>query len=145
MSLSLNIDNDLKQALKNKEELVVSTLRLVKSAIKNQAIESRKAALDDTEVAAVLRREMKKRQDSISQFKSGGRDDLVAKEEAEAKILEKYMPIAMSEADISAIVDEVVAGGADNFGQAMKAVMAKSGGQADGQIVQRLVKAKLGL
>ncbi|MFA5126703.1 MAG: GatB/YqeY domain-containing protein [Patescibacteria group bacterium] len=145
MSLNLDIENDLKQALKDKNEAVVSTLRLIKSAIKNQAIELRKPELEDSEIAAVLRREAKKRQDSISQFKAGRRQDLADKEEREVEILEKYMPSQMSETDIAAIVDEVISSGINNFGQAMKTVMAKTGGQADGQTVQRLVKAKLGL
>jgi uncharacterized protein YqeY len=145
MTLSEQIENDLKNALREKNEQLVSCLRMLKSSLKNQAIEARVPQLDDLQVMAVLKRELKKRQDSANQFKAGNRDDLAAKEIQEAEIIGKYLPPAMSEAELIKIVDEVVASGLNNFGQVMKEVMTKTGAQADGQMVQRLVKNKLGL
>ena len=145
MTLSEQIENDLKNALREKNEQLVSCLRMLKSSLKNQAIEARVPQLDDLQVMAVLKRELKKRQDSANQFKVGNREDLAAKENEEAEIIAKYLPPAMSEAELIKIVDEVVAGGLNNFGQVMKEVMTRTGAQADGQMVQRLVKNKLGL
>ncbi len=145
MSLSEQIENDLKNALREKNESLVSCLRMLKSSLKNQAIEARLAELDDLQVIAVLKRELKKRQDSASQFQTGNRPDLAAKENEEAELIAKYLPPAMPEADLAKVVDEVVSGGLNNFGEVMKEVMLRTGGQADGQMVQRLVKNKLGL
>ncbi len=145
MALSEQIENDLKNALREKNESLVSCLRMLKSALKNQAIEARVPQLDDLQVIAVLKRELKKRQDSANQFKTGNREDLAAKENEEAKIIAKYLPPAMPEAELIKIVDEVIASGLNNFGQVMKEVMTITGAQADGQMVQMLVKKKLGL
>lgn len=143
MSLSQTIDNDLKQALKNKDQVSLSTLRMLKSAMHNQAIADKQKILDDQAVISVIKRELKKRQDSIVSFEQGNRQDLVDQEKKEAVVLEKYMPEQISATDIAKVVDEVIASGIDNFGQAMKEVMAKTQGQADGKIVQELVKQKL--
>lgn len=143
MSIIKQIDQDLINAQKSKDELLVSTLRMVKSAFKNQAIELRKPELSETEAILILRKELKKRLDSIQAFNDGGRPELAAHENLECEIIKKYLPPDLSEADIAKAVDEVIATGASNFGQVMKEVMAKLQGQADGQIVQRLVKEKL--
>lgn len=143
MSLEQSINNDLKQALKDKETVKVSTLRMLRGALHNLAIEKKTDNLDDQTVFLVIRRELKKRHDSIESYKSAGRDDLVEVEEDEAKILEEYLPDMMTEEELGKIVDEVIAAGSDNFGQVMKEVMAKTEGRADGKMVQMLVKAKL--
>ncbi len=145
MTLNQTIDNDLNQALKEKNQVVLGTLRMLKSAIKNQAIADRLSELDDQAVQVVIRRELKKRQDSIESFKAGNRPDLVAKEEAEVDILAKYLPAMMTEDEVAKIVEEVIASGANNFGQAMKETMAKTVGRADGKLVQDLVKQKLNI
>lgn len=144
MSIINQIDQDLITAQKAKDEVVVLTLRMVKSAFKNQAIELRKPELSETEAILILRREMKKRADSIQAFNDGGRPELAAHEQAECEIIKKYLPADLSEADVIKAIDEVLASGANNFGQVMKEVMQKLQGQADGQLVQRLVKEKLG-
>lgn len=143
MSLITTIDNDLKSALKQRDQVKLGTLRMLKSALYNQEIADKKETLDDKETVLIIRRELKKRQDSITSFEQGNRQDLADKEKLEAAILEKYMPAQISEADIARIVAEVIASGVDNFGQVMKEVMTKTQGQADGQIVQKLVKEKL--
>ena len=145
MSLVQTIEDDFKQALKDRAEVKVSTLRMLKSALKNQAIELRQSDLKDQEAMTVLRREIKKRQDSIKQFQAGGRADLAAKETAELELINKYLPAPMSAADIEKIVDELLKDGNDSFGPLMKATMTKLGVQADGQVVQQIVKKKLGL
>jgi uncharacterized protein YqeY len=143
MSIINQIDQDLITAQKAKDEVVVLTLRMVKSAFKNQAIELRKPELSPLEAILILRREMKKRADSIQAFNDGGRPELAAHEQAECEIIKKYLPADLSEADVIKAIDEVLASGANNFGQVMKEVMQKLQGQADGQLVQRLVKEKL--
>lgn len=143
MSIIKQIDQDLITAQKAKDEVVVLTLRMVKSAFKNQAIELRKPELLETEAILILRRELKKRLDSIQAFNNGGRSELAAQEQVECEIIKKYLPAELSENDVIKAIDEVLATGANNFGQVMKEVMQKLQGQADGQLVQRLVKEKL--
>lgn len=145
MELLTKIEQDFKEALKSKQELKLSVLRMLKTALKNQAIADKKAEteLTEQEILAVLRRELKKRNDAFASFEQGNRPELAAQEKAEAEILSVYLPAAMSEADLEKIVDEVIATGLNNFGQVMKEVMQKTQGQADGQVVQALVKAKL--
>ena len=145
MSKAEQIELDFKTALKEKQVLKLSLLRMLKSALKNEEIAKKQATLSDEEVIAVLRRELKKRQDSIIAFEAAARNDLAAQEKAEAEIIDAYLPALMSEADISKIVSAIIASGVNNFGQVMKEVMLQSKGQADGQIVQKLVKAQLGL
>lgn len=145
MTLQEKIERDFKESLKNKDEVKLSTLRMLKSALKNKQIELKQADLTEKDFVSVIQKELKKRKDSIDAFRSAGRDELAAKEEAEAKILEVYLPEMMSEEEVSKIVDQVLAQGKDNFGQVMKEVMTLTQGQVDGQLVQRLVKEKLKL
>ncbi|MBT7552932.1 GatB/YqeY domain-containing protein [bacterium] len=144
MSLQGNIEQDLNQALKDKDQIKVSVLRMLKGAVQNKMIADKKTELSDEEMTALIRKELKKRQDSITAFIAAERQELANNEQAEAKILEVYMPAMMSEGEVSQIVDQVIADGVDNFGQVMKEVMTKTSGQADGQLVQKLVKEKLG-
>lgn len=143
MSLEQTIDNDLKVALKAKDEIKVSTLRMLRSTLKNLAIEKRKPNLEDDEVIIGIKRELKKRQDSIAFYEQAKRDDLLSKEKAEAEILAVYLPPELSADDIKKIIDEVIAQGHQGFGAVMKEVMNQSKGQADGKLVQQLVKEKL--
>lgn len=143
MSIIKKIDQDFVDALKAKDEKRLSTLRLLKSAFKNQAIELRKPELEDVEAILILRREMKKRLDSVQAFNAGQRPELAQKEQAEAELIKTYLPPELSEDVLQQAIDEVIAKGVNNFGQVMKEVMNKFPGQADGQVVQRLVKEKL--
>jgi len=142
MSLQQDLDKDLKEALIAKNSIKVSTLRMIKSSIKNQEIEVKKELSND-DVIKILRKELKKRQDSINAYKEANRIELAEQEEKEFEIIDNYLPDMMSEEDINKIVDEVILEGVDNFGQIMKEVMTRSKGQADGQIVQKLVKDKI--
>ncbi|MBP9802289.1 GatB/YqeY domain-containing protein [Patescibacteria group bacterium] len=145
MTILETIEQDFKNALRNKLVLDLSVLRMLKSAIKNQAINDRVAEIDlaDNTILAVIKRELKKRNDAIVSFENGGRPELAANEKAEAEILVAYLPPQMSEQDLEKIVAQVIASGATNFGQVMKEVMQQTDGQADGQILQKIVKAKL--
>ena len=145
MSLEKEIEKNYIEAFKAKKEIEVSTLRMLRSALKNLAIDKRISSLEDEDVLSIVKRELKKRQDSIEAFRSAGRDDLLAREEAEAAILEKYMPAMLSEEEIDKIIVNVISAGHDNFGLVMKEVMAQTKGRADGKIVQEKVKQKLNL
>ncbi len=136
--------DDLKKAMLDQQADRVGVLRLLTAALKNAHI-SKNADLDEAEEVGVLKKEIKKRQEAIEMFKKGGREDLVLKEQAELKIIKPYLPQEMSEAEVKQIVKEMKTSGelGDNFGQAMKAVMAKLKGQADGKLVAEMVKAEL--
>lgn len=143
MSLQDTLNNHLKEAMRSRDEISLGTLRMLKSSIKNKAIELKQDELADEEILVVIKKEVKKREDAMESFAKAGRDELAEKEKAEAEILQKYLPAMMSEEDISKIVDEVIASAENNFGAVMKAVMTKTKGQADGKMVQKLVKQKL--
>ena len=134
--------DDLKQAMKDRNEVVVSTLRMVLSAVKNKEIDKH-GELNDEEVLKILSGEKKKHLDSIAQFTTGGRDDLVAKEKAETVIIESYLPASMPAAEIQKLVVKAVAEVGADFGKIMKAVMSAAGGQADGSVVSQMVKKTL--
>lgn len=142
------INQDITAAMKAKEAERLSTLRMVKTALKNREIE-KMAALTDEESLKILQSLVKQRRDSIEQYTQGGRLELAAKEAAEIAVIETYLPAALDEAAIAKIVEETIAElGATSpkeMGQVMKATMAKLAGQnIDGKVVSSLVKAKLG-
>lgn len=147
MSIVDQITQDMTQAMKAREELRLSTLRMVKSALKNKEIDKR-AALDDKEALAVLSTLIKQRKDSIEQFTKGGRQELAEKEKAEIDIIEGYMPKALGEEEIIAAirttVSEMGSPGMKDMGTVMKNTMAKFGGaRVDGKLVSELVKREL--
>ncbi len=148
MSLSEQIEKDLVAALKARQELRLSVLRMTKAALKNKQIELGKP-LEDTDTHAVLRTLVKQRRDSVEQFRKGGREDLATKEEAEIKIVESYLPAAATDEEIEATVTtalaETGAAGPKDMGKVMKAVMAKFAGRnVDGKRVSERVRARLG-
>jgi len=146
MNIQQRIEGDLKKALTSGDQIVVSTLRMLKSAVHNKEISQKKKKLSDEEIQKVLTSEKKKRQDSIDAFRKGGRDDLVAQEEKESKIIEQYLPEQLSEEEIKKVVQGIMTGMNDEeeqFGKIMSQVMAKVKGQADGRVVSRAVKEAL--
>jgi len=148
MALSEQVDKDLVAAMKGRDELRLSTLRMMKSALKLKQVETGKA-LDDSAAVSVLRTLVKQRHDSAEQFRKGSREALAAKEEAEIKIIETYLPAAATEEEIEAAVRagiaETGASTPKDIGKVMKAVMAKlEGKSADGKHVSDKVRAKLG-
>lgn len=133
--------------MRSRDQLRLSVLRMMKSAVKNKEIDKMKA-LDEAEVIAVLNTLVKQRKDSVEQFRKGGREELAQKEEAEIKIIEEYLPAAASEEDIRRAVDEAIqetgAASMKDMGKVMKATMARLAGKsADGSRVSQLVKEKL--
>jgi hypothetical protein len=148
MAIVEQIDKDLVAAMKAKEGLKLSVLRMAKAALMNKKIELGKP-LGDPEALAVLRTLIKQRRDSVEQFRKGKRDDLADKEEAEIKIIEGYLPAGASEEEIDAAVasaiQETGASSAKDLGKVMKAAMAKLAGKSvDGKHVNEKVRAKLG-
>jgi uncharacterized protein YqeY len=149
MPLVDQIQKDITTAMKAREEARLSTLRMVKTALKNREIE-KMAPLDDKEAQQVLGTLIKQRKDSIEQFTKGGRQEMADKEAAEITVIEAYMPKAASEADIAASVKAVIAEmGAPtmkDMGTVMKNAMAKfatQGVRVDGKVVSEAVKKEL--
>ncbi len=148
MSIVEQVEKDLPAALKSKDELRLSVLRMMKAALMNKKIELGKP-VDDPEAVAVLRTLVKQRRESVEAYRKGGREDLATKEEAEIKIVEGYLPAAASDeeldAAIAAAITETGASSAKDLGKVMKAAMARLAGKnADGKRVSERVRAKLG-
>lgn len=145
--LEEKILNDYKQAMKDRDAIKSSALSFLRAELMNVAIDKRKKTLDDAEVIAVVKKQIKQRQDSIEQFQKGNRQDLVEKEVKELKILETYLPEQLSPDAVKAIIKEAVAlmgaSGPKDMGKVMKEVLAKIQGQADGKLVSDLVKETL--
>ena len=144
------INNALKDAMKAKDERTVSTLRMVNSTLKNADIEARgsgKPAPGDPEVLAILQKMIKQRQESVELYKKGGRDDLVAQEEAEIAIISGYLPKQMSEAEVKGAIDAAVvetgAAGMKDKGKVIGVLRGKYAGQIDMAKASALVKTKL--
>lgn len=147
MELKDQIMADIKTAMIAKDSVKLNTLRFLHAAIKQKEIDSRPNPLTADDVMAVLKKLVKQRKESIEQFASAGRTDLVDQESAELKVMEAYMPAQMTKEQIEKIVTEVIAEtGAKtikDMGTVMKAVQAKTAGQADGKTISELIKAKL--
>lgn len=139
-----NLQDDLKSAQLEKQELRVSTLRLLLSEIHNLEIQ-KGSELSDTDVISVIQREAKKRKEAIEAFKIGGREEQAQKEEAELKILEEYLPAQLSNEELTEIINQVISEALTNkdMGAIMKIVMEKVAGRADGGTVSNLVRQKL--
>lgn len=146
-SLKARIQEDVKAAMRSKDKERLGTLRLITAAIKQKEVDER-IELTDTDVLAVLEKMVKQRNDSISQYQQAGRDDLVAKEQAELDLIKTYLPEQMSEAEIEAIVSDIVtatgASSMQDMGKVMAQLKPKVQGRADMGLVSKIVKAKLG-
>jgi uncharacterized protein len=140
------LTEDMKASMKAGQTDRTGVLRLVRGSVKNEEIKLGHP-LDETEVVKVLQREAKQRRDSIAAYREAGRDDLVQHETMELEVISGYLPEAMDEAELAAIVDEVVAEtgatGMAQMGAVIGGVMKRVGARADGGTVSRLVKAKL--
>ena len=149
MDFQARIDEDLKDAMKARQTDRLAVVRMLKTALKNAAIEKggADARLDDATALAVVRKEFKKRQDSIEGFKKGNRPDLAEKEEAELKILERYLPQPLAPAELTALVNECIAEtGATSkvhMGAVMKLATERAAGRADGRALSAAVGAQL--
>lgn len=145
--LEERILSDYQGAMKAKDALKSSVLSFLRAEILNTALAKKKNKLDDEEVIAVIRKQIKARQDSIEQFTKGGRQDLADKETREAVILKSYLPQELPVEEISHIIEEAVvataAAGIKDMGRVMKEVSAKVAGRADGKVISELVKERL--
>lgn len=149
MTLAQRLVEDMKTAMKAKDSVTLNVVRGLKSALKYAAIEKFGAdgELDDAEAIAVIRRELKKRQDSIASYEAASRADLADVEKAEAAVLEKYLPAAMSADDLAALVDAVIAElGATSkkeMGAVMKLLQERAAGRADNKALSSEVAKRL--
>ncbi len=146
MSLEERLVDEMKQAMKSNDKVRLSTIRMIRSAVKNKEIDLRNT-LDDAEILRVIQGMVRKSEESIEQFKAGGRMDLVEKETKEIEILKSYLPQALSSEDVVRIINESIqetqASSLKDLGKVMKSVMPKLTGKADGKLINQLVKERL--
>lgn len=147
-TLAERLQSDLTDAMKARDDIRVATLRMAIAAVKEAAVAGSAAKdLDDSEVEAVLRTQVKRRDEAAEAFRDGGRDEQADRELAEREVLAAYLPKGLDEAELAAIVDAALADGGftepSQMGAAMKAVMAEVAGRADGKVVSGLVKSRL--
>lgn len=148
MSIKEQLMADMKAAMKAKEEgkLALNTIRMARAHIRQAEIDNGHADFNDDQVLAVLRKEVKQRKETLSEIESSGREDLVEQTKAEIDVLEKYLPAEMTPEAVEAAVKEIVDAmdlGQKNMGSVMKAVMAKLKGQADGKLINQIVRKLL--
>ena len=142
MSLSQQLMNDMKQAMKDGDKVRLGTIRFLRAEIKNFEIDH--GEQDDAGIEKIVAKQVKQVKESMSEYKKGGRDDLLAAEAAKLKILEAYLPEQLSEDELKAIIDQVLrANDAPQMGPVIGQVMAQVQGKADGGKVAQLVKAAL--
>jgi uncharacterized protein YqeY len=145
--LEEKILNDYKEAMKNKDTLRSAALSFLRADLINVAFAKKKKNLNDEEVIAVIRKQIKAHQDSVEQFKKGARQDLADKEAKELQILKAYLPQELTSDEIKKIIEEAVvstgAQGQKDMGKVMKEVNAKISGRAEGKLVSDLVKERL--
>lgn len=145
-TLKERITQDMKEAMKDKDTLKVSTLRLLLAEIKNKEIDKR-GELTDEEILSLIQKAVKQREESIEQYRKGNRSDLVEKETKEIEILKSYLPEPLSEEELDRIIEETIkevgAMGPKDMGKVMKAVMPKVKGRVDGKVVNERVTMKL--
>lgn len=147
MSLHDRLTEDLKLAMKSRDQLRMDVIRMIKAAVLNKEVELKKD-LDDAEMSRIMTTMIKQRKESVEQYEKGNRAELAAKERQEIAIIESYLPKAMSHEELTALIDGVVqetgAASLKDMGQVMKAVMARLAGQpVDGKQVSDLVRARL--
>ncbi|MEQ1875733.1 MAG: GatB/YqeY domain-containing protein [Bdellovibrionia bacterium] len=147
MSLKAKILDDIKSAMKERNQVKTDTLRFLNSAVKYREIEVRPAEIKDEDVVGVIKKLVKQRQESIEQFDKAGRKDLSDKERAELEVIQMYLPKAMDRADVEKIVAAVIvdlkATTVKDMGPVMKEVIVRTAGAADNKVVSELVRAKL--
>jgi uncharacterized protein YqeY len=144
--LKARITEDMKASMKSGDRGRLDTIRLILAALKQREVDER-IVLSDTHVLEALGKMLKQRRDSIEQFTAAGRTDLADKEAAEVLVIQSYMPAALSDAEIDAVIAEAIsetsASSAKDMGKVIAAVKSKVAGKADMQVVSARVKAKL--
>jgi uncharacterized protein YqeY len=146
MSLEERLVEEMKQTMKSNDKLRLSTIRMIRSALKNKEIELRKK-LEDEDIAKVIQVMVRKGEESVEQFQIGGRMDLVEKEKREIEILKSFLPQPLRQEEILEIIDQSIqetqASSLKDIGKVMKSVIPKIGGKADGKLINQLVKERL--
>jgi uncharacterized protein len=146
MTLKARIQEDMKSAMRAGEKDKLANIRMVMAAIKQREVDER-IELDDAQVLSVIDKMVKQRRESITQFAAGGRADLVAKEEAELRLLSAYLPVPLTDAELDALISEAVsatgAASIKDMGKVMAAIKAKAAGRADMGAVGARIKARL--
>jgi uncharacterized protein len=141
------IEADVKAAMKSGEKEKLSTLRMLLTEIKNERIRRKGEEVDEAGFISLVRKAIKQREDSISQYRQGGREELAAKEEAEMKMLETYLPAQVDEGQIRAAIEALVAerglSGPAAIGPIMKEMLARFGSSADGATINRIARETL--
>ena len=148
MSIKEKLQGDLNTAIRGRDEVSSSTIRMLLTAITNEEVAGKeKRELKDDEIITVLSREAKKRREAAEAFEAAGRADKAAAEKAEGEVIAKYLPEQLSEADVQKLIDEAIAStgaaGPSDMGKVMGAIKGKIAGKADGAMVSNLVKATL--
>ena len=147
MSLKETINNDIKTAMKAKDKETLAVLRMIKTAVQAAEID-KKEELNAEEELTILAREAKQRRESLAEFVKAGRDELVAKTEAEIEIVERYLPKQLSVEEVKEVIatvaEKIGATTQKEFGKLMGAVMQELKGKADGNVIKEQVKAHLG-
>ncbi|MFO7286051.1 MAG: GatB/YqeY domain-containing protein [Gammaproteobacteria bacterium] len=146
MSLKGRLEEDMKAALRSGDKVRLGALRLALAAIKQREVDSRHP-LDDAGVQGVLERMIKQARDALAQYREGGREDLVEKEEAEIAVLQSYLPEPLTDEELDELIadtiDEVGARGLNDIGKVMAALKSKAAGRADMREVNSRVRAAL--
>jgi uncharacterized protein len=143
MTYKEKLNNDMKEAMKAKETLRLSTIRMVKASIKNEEI-AKKKELDDDETLQIIQREIKKRKESSDEYRKANREDLAQKEDEEARILYSYLPEQASDEEIKKVVENIIKelpeGTKINMGMLMPKATEKLKGRADGKRISNIVR-----
>jgi len=147
MNLGERLNEDMKQLMRSGDKFALSVVRMIRSAIKNVEIDTRKTLSDD-EVLDILSREIKQRRDALQEFEKAGRDDLADQAKAEIEVIQRYMPQPLTEDELARIVEETIretgAASKSDMGKVMSALMPKVKGRADGKQVNAAVQRLLG-
>ena len=146
MGLKEKLMEDLKDAMKNKNEIKKNTVTMIKAAIL-QVEKDKQITLEDDAIVEIIAKEAKKRKDAIAEFEKAGREDLINQTNEELAIIKAYLPEELSTEELTKIIEEVIAEvGAEtmkDMGKVMQAVKAKTAGRADGKTINEIVKSKL--
>jgi len=146
MSLDERLVEEMKQSMRSNDKLRLSTIRMIRNAVKNKEIDQRKK-LDDEGIFKVIQGMVRKGEESIEQFQTGGRMDLVEKEKQEIGILKSFLPQPLSQEEILKMIEQSIeetqSSSLKDLGKVMKSVMPKLEGKADGKLINQLVRNKL--
>ena len=147
MGISDQITEDMKQAMRAKDSVSLTAIRALKAAITNEEKSGTAEPLSETVIISLIRKQVKQRQDSITQFNDAGRSELAANEQKEIDVLEKYLPQALDDEEVFAIITSVIkdtgASSMADMGNVMKAVQLQCAGRADGKTISNAVRSAL--